>query len=361
MYVFRICLLLTTITGTTWGAVADSANLKAEPRFKVEGYIDLFYGISSNTSTPGNIPYFVSSARINRLAVNKVFLALRYNGDRFRSAFIPAAGTYMTDNYALEKGLARYLVEANAGIKLSKKKAVWLDAGIMESPFTNESAISGNQWMYTRSFAPEYVPYYLTGLRLSLPLSANTGMRLWLLNGWQQIIDQNTRPAYAVGFDWRPRPEVDVVSNFFVGDERSPLRPEFRTRLLKDLYVTWRPRKHFRIATCIYYGLQQRVGSTGARWFQANLTARQRIAEGVQLSVRAEYFHDPDMVMITALNADGFRGGSIGTCLDVRLFHKTIFRVDVRRFSSPQDIFPVDNGGFRRGETRMFFNITSRF
>ncbi|MFM8346720.1 MAG: outer membrane beta-barrel protein [Bacteroidota bacterium] len=358
---FAFSLLLTAVAGTTWAAPVDSTELKPEPHFKVEGYLDLFYSVSSNTSKAGTIPYFVSSARINRLAVNKVFLALRYNGDRFRSAFIPAVGTYMTDNYVLEKGLARYLVEANAGIKLSKQKEVWLDAGVMESPFTNESAISGNQWMYTRSFAPEYVPYYLTGLRLSMPLSSKTGMRLWLLNGWQQIIDQNNHPAFAVGLDWRPSQEVDVVSNFFLGDERSALRPEFRTRFLKDLYITWRPRKHFRIATCLYYGVQQRVGGSGANWFQANLTARQRIAEGIQLAVRAEYFHDPDMVMITALNADGFRGGSIGTCLDVRLFHKTTFRMDLRRFSSPQAIFPEDKSGFRRGETRMFFNITSRF
>ena len=354
------CVLLLLVVGSSVAAVPDSTGTRSEPRWKAEAYLDLYYGISNNTTKAGNIPYFVSSARINRLAVNKVFVGLRYTGDRFRGALVPAAGTYMTDNYALEKGIARHLVEANAGIRLSKKKEVWLDAGVMESPFTNESAISGNQWMYTRSFAPEYVPYYLAGLRLSMPLSNNIGMRLWLLNGWQQIHDQNKSKSLAIGLDWRPTPELDVVSNIFLGDERSELRPDFRTRFLKDLYVTWRPRKHFRVATCIYYGIQQVASGGNARWFQANITARQRIAEGILLNVRAEYFHDPEMVMITALNSDRFTGGSIGTCLDVRLFHKTILRLDVRRFASPDRIFQQDAGKFRSGETRAFLNITAR-
>ena len=353
-------LMMLLPEGLSASVKSDSIQSRHRGKFKAEAYLDLYYGVSSNTSRRGHIPYFVSSARINKLESNKAFISLRYESGRFRAAFIPAIGTYMTDNYASEKGIAKHLVEANAGFRLGQSKEVWLDAGVMESPFTNESAISGNQWMYTRSFAPEYVPYYLTGVRLSMPLSDKVGMRVWLLNGWQQIKDQNKSGALALGFDWKPHEMVDVVYNTFLGDEQSAARPEFRTRYFHDLYVTWRPRKHFRIASCFYYGIQQRSGNSSASWYQFNVTARQRLSEGIQLNVRAEYFHDPQMVMISALNGDRFRSASIGSCLDVRLIHKTILRLDVRRFISPDAVFPVETGGFTKGETRLFLNLTAR-
>ncbi|NJN00112.1 MAG: outer membrane beta-barrel protein, partial [Phormidesmis sp. RL_2_1] len=53
--------------------------------------------------------------------------------------------------------------------QLFKNKQIWLDAGVFGSPYTNESAISKDHLMYTRSFAPEYVPYYLAGVKLSVP------------------------------------------------------------------------------------------------------------------------------------------------------------------------------------------------
>jgi hypothetical protein len=51
------------------------------------------------------------------------------------------AGTYAQDNLAAEQDALKYVNEANIGIKISKTKNLWIDAGIMPSHIGWESAI----------------------------------------------------------------------------------------------------------------------------------------------------------------------------------------------------------------------------
>ena len=44
-----------------------------------------------------------------------------------------AVGTYMNANYAAEPGVLKNIYEANAGVKISNNKNIWVDAGILPS------------------------------------------------------------------------------------------------------------------------------------------------------------------------------------------------------------------------------------
>ena len=174
-------------------AMPDTSFGEKVEYLRIGGYMDLYYGSFQPNSKDGSIPYLVSMNQNRQISVNLAYLDLRYAKGRIRSRLIPGFGTYMNANYQGEPGGLAYLVEANAGYCLNPKRQIWLDVGVLSSPYSNESCISKDHLMYSRSLAPEYVPYYLSGIKCSAPIRTNLSLSLYLINGWQQIRDRNLR------------------------------------------------------------------------------------------------------------------------------------------------------------------------
>jgi hypothetical protein len=311
--------------------------------FSIGGYIDTYFGWTSTPSDAHDIPYFVSSARQNELNINLAFIDLRYSDSTIRGRVVPAFGTYMQSNYATEPAGLRYLYEANAGIKLSKKREIWMDAGILGSPYTNESAISKDHLMYTRSFAPEYVPYYLCGVKFSIPLSSKLNLYLYGLNGWQEIREYNTGKALGTQLEYRPNEKNLINWNTYIGDE-SGHGNQFLTRYFSDIYWIFAPNKKWSLTSCAYVGVQNiRLDSTTTDqlfWYNFNLQARYKINDRHAFSGRVEYFSDPDEVMSSiAGNGTGFTvySGSLGYAFSPNA--KSLLRFEGRYFQSENKRF----------------------
>ncbi|MBK9689638.1 MAG: outer membrane beta-barrel protein [Saprospiraceae bacterium] len=209
-------------TQVTHPDLSDTTSASKPNPLTIGGYLDLYYGWQSGPDSQKDMPYFVSMASNKELTVNLAYLDLKYSTEDLRVHLVPGFGTYMQANYANEDAGFKNLVEASAGVALSKKKGIWLDAGILGSPYTNESAISKDHLMYTRSLAPEYVPYYLSGVKLTMPISTKVTAYLYLLNGWQQIKDNNANLAFGSQLEYRPDDQNLINWNTYIGDESSP-------------------------------------------------------------------------------------------------------------------------------------------
>ncbi len=138
--------------------VMDTSNFNYQGKVTVNGYIDSYYGYDFNKPASKERPYFVSMARHNEFNINLAYIDVKYSSARLRARFVPGFGTYINANYAAEPGVLKNIVEGNIGVKLFPDKNIWIDAGVFGSPYTNESAISKDHLMFSRSFAPEYVP-----------------------------------------------------------------------------------------------------------------------------------------------------------------------------------------------------------
>ncbi|MCU0354881.1 MAG: porin [Cytophagales bacterium] len=349
-------------------ATLDTSDVNAKGKITVGGYIDLYYGYDFNRPPSGDRPYFVSMGRHNEATVNLAFVDVKYTASRVRARFVPGFGTYMNANYAAEPGTLRNIVEGNVGVRLFRNKNIWLDAGVLGSPYTNESAISKDHLMYTRSFAPEYVPYYLSGVKLTLPLGEKVTAYLYGLNGWQVIQDNNAGKALGTQLEYRPGTKWLLNWNTYVGDERSEAAPQNRMRYFSDVYFIYNPDGRFSATGCVYGGVQNREAngsSTSATWWQANLTGRYRFTDQISLSGRIEWFDDPDNVQITPVTASdvrplGFRSGSAGLCLNVKVTDNAMFRFEGRQFFSNTDVFQRE-GTAVRNSSLLISNLTVWF
>lgn len=333
-------------------AMPDTSRGEKLEDLRIGAYLDVFGGWFSAENTGGSVPYFVSMNRSREISVNLAMLDFRYAKKRVRARLMPGFGTYMNANYAAEPGSLAWLVEANVGYCLHPEKQIWLDAGVLSSPYSNESCISRDHLMYSRSLAPEYVPYYLSGIKLSMPLGKRLNLYLYGLNGWQQIQDRNSYPAFGSQLEWRSRKSL-INWNTFIGDERNAgsgiKAAQQRLRWFTDVYWVFNPDGKLSATACAYAGLQEyAVGwkFRKASWWQLNGILRYRWSERHSLSARLEYFSDPSAVVTEPLFGNtGFEIGSAGLCWNVHVSGNALFRVEGRQFFSRDSLFKEDKKG----------------
>lgn len=313
-------------------------------KIHIGGYVDVYYGYDFSEPSGKNRPYFVTNSRHNEVAVNLAMLDFKFISPKARAIIRPAFGTYMQANYVSEPDAFKFLYEANAGIKISRKKDIWLDAGIFYSPYTNESAISKDHLLYTRSLSPEYVPYYLNGVRTSVTINDKLNMYLYITNGWQVIQDNNNHLCFGSQLEYRPNKKLLLNWNTFAGDSRSIANPNYRTRLFSDVFYIYNMEGKFSSTGCVYFGVQERVDSTlnysKHTWWSANITGRYKLDPSHSISVRAEYFSDPDMIMaVPVTGVSGFDVGGASICYNWLISENIFFRTEARTLLSKENVF----------------------
>lgn len=305
----------------------------------IGGYLDTYYGYNFNKPSTGETPFLVSSARHNEATINLAYVDLRYRSQQVRARFVPGFGTYVNANYKNEPGTLAHIIEGYVGVKPFKHKSIWIDMGVLGSPYTNESAISKDHLMYTRSLAPENVPYYLSGIKASIPLSKRFNLFLYLLNGWQVIQDTNEGKSMGTQLEFRPNAKMLFNWNTYVGDERSEQVPDYRIRYFTDVFWIFQPTPKISLTSSLYGGIQQKEVNKDSKWWQGNVIVRYTFTKAVSLSARAEYFHDSENTVVITEGGIPYTTSSAGLCLNVKLGDNALFRLDQRSFFSKEKLY----------------------
>lgn len=363
LFIFSSLLLHAQVVNTGITSRYDSTT---SGKVTLGGYVDTYYGFDFNQPSTFDRPYCVSVPRHNEVNINLAYMEVKYASEKVRGRFVPGFGTYVNSNYAAEKGSLKNIVEANVGVRLSEKRNIWVDAGVLGSPFTNETAISKDHLMYTRSLAPEYVPYYLAGVKVSVPLGKKWVGYGYVLNGWQQIQDANNPLSIATQLEFRPNDTWLLNWDTYIGNESSTDHPDWGTRWFTDLYAIFNPDGKFSLTACAYAGLQDQTDSLGAKtqlgWWQANVIGRYTFTERLSLSGRVEYFSDPHSVQVVPITpVSGFSTGSAGLCFNVKITDKALFRLEDRQYFSSQEVYlnrwqrPVGTSNFLVSNLTIWF------
>jgi len=331
-------------------------------------YMDVYYAFNFNQPISGENNYFVSSNQHNSFQLNLGYLDLKFTDKRVRARFIPAFGTYMNSNYTYEKGAMKFILEGNIGVKLFEKREIWLDVGVLGSPYTNESAISKDHLMYSRSFSAENVPYYLSGIKMTFPLNEKMTFYGYLLNGWQQIYDQNKQKSIGTQLEIRPNKSNLFNWDVYLGNEKSPLNPTYGMRYFSDAYWIFEKGK-WKVTSCAYAGIQryEEIPEQEASkfWWQANLIGRRQIKENWSVSGRVEYFNDAQNALIPVQTAtytnNSFKCLSSGLSLAYKFSEKCLFRIEARYLKAANSAFEKSNGMRVSNELQVFSNLSIWF
>ena len=160
------------------------------------------------------------------LYVNQFSLAYAYaqgqyeipNKVRFR--FAVHAGHIVESLYNEEMQSLRLIREAAIYYYFFPKLA--MEAGIFPSYFGAEIVLNKENIHATRAYIADFTPDYEAGFRLHYHVRKDMTLRVMILNGWQEIRDQNGKKA--LGFVWSVNRPGKLVGdwNMYWGNEAAP-------------------------------------------------------------------------------------------------------------------------------------------
>lgn len=338
---------------TAGGAQAQAPDTAARVTFGA--FIDSYYGWDFGRPEGHQRALVTQAARHDEFAVNLAHVEARYQSPSVRARLALQAGTSVQVNYAGEPdslgGVGNFfphVQEAYAGVAVTP--ALWVDAGIFLSHVGSESWISADNPVYTRSLPSELAPYYQSGVRATWQATPALTAQLNLLNGWQNISENNGSKAAGLRLDWTASPALTLSYSNFVGRERHGSDGDQGLRVLNDVSARW-SRGPATVVGTVDVGTQE-----GDTWYAASLLGRWWVTPGVGINGRVERFDDADGVIVPLRT----NGASVG--VDVAR-GPALWRTELRTFfGSSEAVFPSRGGddGLSKTNTALVTSLSVR-
>ncbi len=352
-------IIVALVLGLFFPKAQSSDSLKTNNKVTFSAYAELFYTYDFNE--PSNHlrqNFLYSYNRHNELNLNLGFVKAAYESESLRANLALMAGTYAQDNMAAEQQALRYVNEANIGIKISKNKNLWIDAGIMPSHIGWESAIGKDNINLTRSFAAENSPYFETGAKISYTSDNGkwflTGL---VLNGWQRIAKAEGNQSISFGHQliYKPNEKITLNSSSFIGNDKA--KEEKKMRYFHDLYGNFQLTEKLSTVLGFDIGAEQKLKESQSYniWYSPNIFMKYQIDNKWAVAGRLEYYNDKNGVIIKTDTPNGFQTFGYSMNLDYAFLKNVVFRTEARGFSSKDAIF-VKNDEYKNGN---FFITTS--
>jgi hypothetical protein len=232
------------------------------------------------------------------------------------------------------------------GKKVGEK--TWIDAGIFFGNIGIESWISKDNITYTRSLISEYTPYYSTGVRIEHALNANQSIQVQVLNGWQNISENNNGKALAFQYKHRMNEKLLLAYNNFFGDEEVvSASPRFRS--YHNFVIDYSLSEKWRFLTGLDFGHQSQQNNDGVDpWFATSMNLQQKLDANHSLTYRIEYFNDSHQSNVVTNTTNGFEVISSSVNYDYKFDDYTMWRTELRGFYSKDEIYPAGSKYFNR-------------
>ncbi|MBL7744760.1 MAG: porin [Chitinophagaceae bacterium] len=319
-----------------------------KPSITWNGYVETYYQYDFNKPVDNNRPGFIySHSRHNEFNLNLGFLKGSYIAERVRANLALAAGTYMNVNYAAEPGVLKNIYEANAGVKLSKKKNLWLDAGIFGSHIGFESAISKDCWTLTRGILADNSPYYEAGAKITY----TTDDSKWILgglalNGWQRIkrVDGNSLMSWGTQIQFKPSDKVLLNYSTFIGTDK-PDNARLM-RIFHNLYGVFTISDKLGLTLGFDIGTEEKTpsGDGTNTWYTPVGILKYSISDKWAIAGRVEHYNDKNGVIISTGTPNGFQTTGFSLNIDHSPANNVLVRLEARSLSSKDEIFTKEDG-----------------
>lgn len=312
-------------------------------KLSISGYLEAYYLWDFNNPIGNTRPGFVySHNRTNEVNINLALLKAAYETTNTRANLALGVGTYMNANYSAEPGVLKNIYEANAGVRISKKHNLWIDAGIFSSHLGFESAIGKDNWTVTRSIFADNSPYFETGAKISYTsASGKLFLSGLVLNGWQRIqrVDGSSLPAFGHQLVYKPTDKWTINSGSFIGSDKADSVRQMR--YFHNLYAIYQVNEKLGITFGFDIGAEQKAkgSSTYNVWYTPVLIARYATTERFSLTARGEYYNDKHGVIVSTGTARGFQTFGYSLNADYAILPNVLWRTELRNLTNKDAIF----------------------
>src|SRR5882672_8851629 len=219
----------------------------------VSGFVDTYYNVNFNHPGGNAVGLRAFDFRDKSISLNMVELIL----DKAPDAAGPAGRTgyhvslgfgdamntvNSAENPAVGRGFAQYLKEAYFSYLAPLGKGLQVDVGKFVTPMGAEVIESKDNWNYSRGLLFTYaIPFYHFGARAKYTFNDKYNLTGFVLNGWNNIVDNNSGKTYGVSFVGNPTKKATYIVNYLAGPEEATGTFGFdNTGALVNVNKTWR-------------------------------------------------------------------------------------------------------------------------
>ena len=278
-------------------------------RTEVSGFVDTYYAYNFNTpakpcTTVGGVAIFNCLRNFdvahNSFSLNLAEVAfekkptadsrggfrvdLDYGATAALVAGFEPGGTGLYQN--IQQAYLSYLAPTGTGLQL--------DFGKFVTPTGNEVIETKDNWNYSRGllFALA-IPYYHMGMRASYSPNDKVTVSGYLVNGWNNAIDNNKGKTVIGTVTFKPNGTTTLIENYIGGPEGPNQDSGSNWRNLSDTILTYTANKQVSLAANYDYA-QDKLGSTTSTWQGIAGYLRYQPMDWFALTPRVEYFDDKD-------------------------------------------------------------------
>jgi hypothetical protein len=276
------------------------------------GYVDTYY--NTNFNQPAS---HLTGARSwdnlnNGFELNMVNLVLDKSVDKdSRTGYhvslafgnqmnvINAAEPFANSLHA-KPGWDQNLLEAYFSYLAPVGKGLQIDVGKFVTPVGAEVIPSKDNWNYTRGLLFDYaIPLYHYGVRGKYTFSPKVTLTGFVLNGWNDVIDNNSGKTGAVSLALTPTKKLTITQNYMFGPEQSQpfasgtVTADSHWRHLSDTTVAYAATRKLTLQSNFDYGRDTIEGvKIPVYWTGVANYARYAFNSKYALTARHEYYND---------------------------------------------------------------------
>ena len=318
----------------------------------LSGFVDVYYGQNfNNPAGQANGLRFFDGAT-NQFGLNLVELVVDKAPDpsNSRTGYHVALGFGQAMNAVNGSepkgglGFDQYLKEAYFSYLAPVGKGLQVDVGKFVTPAGAEVIETKDNWNYSRGILFSYaIPYYHFGMRAKYAFNEKYSLTGYLVNGWNNVIDNNTGKTYGFSFGWNPNKKVGVIQTYLAGPEENATNHNLRQ--LSDTVITYSPTSKLSFMVNGDYGRGDRFITDATLntlshpvfWTGVGGYIKYAFTSTSSFSTRYEYYDDHDGFTTGTLTPTHFN--EFTTTFERMMAHHIISRFEFRRDMSNQPVF----------------------
>ena len=196
------------------------------------------------------------------------------------NAFEPGGVDYLKH---VQQAYISYLAPVGNGLTI--------DFGKFVTPHGAEVIENHENFNYSRGLLFSLaIPFYHAGLRLAYPVSDTVTVTGFLVNGWNNVRDNNEDKTFGASLSYSPTDAFSITQNYMAGKE---MEAEDGVRHLFDTVVTYTASDRLDVVANFDYG-RDAVAGVDVDWYGLAAGLRYRLNPQWAFSPRYEIFKDSD-------------------------------------------------------------------
>ncbi|WP_053231837.1 outer membrane beta-barrel protein [Sandaracinus amylolyticus] len=210
--------------------------------FTIGGWVEAYYAFNFNEPSNGITDLRGFDNRHNSFNLSNVVLDAQWDWEgvngRITLQWGSTPATYYlseTTGPSLGSGVGaqsielwQFVQQAFVGYRIPVGTGLNVQAGLFLHPIGVESMAVKDDWLYSRTNLFFGYPFYHTGFRISYEVIPGLGLNLWLVNGWNTVLDDNDEKTVIAHATFDLGERFTGAFSYTTGVERPDGAPEGR-------------------------------------------------------------------------------------------------------------------------------------